>query len=105
MVDQTSKLLGELSADMKSLRSQTKAQWEGLEHIKQEHHETNALLRALATEFSATRSLVDKMTPVVEDYKRMKQRGITVLMMIGFLAGGLGALGTKLSEIFFAGGG
>ena len=102
-VDEVSKTLGELVASVRSLVSQTRDQWGGIEELKAELNETNTLNRALARDVASLGAQVEKMAPHVEDYRRMKQRGITVIAMIGFLGGGLGVIGTKSSEIFWWG--
>ena len=93
-IDHTSRLLGELVASVKSLTSQTKDQRDDIKELK-------SVMRDVA----ALSEKVDKIVPHVEDYKRMKQRGLTVIVMIGFLGGGLGVIGTMLGKVFFGNGG
>jgi amino acid permease len=86
-LDEVSKTLGELVAGVESLRNQTKDQWEDLEEIKK-----------LVGEVHEIREDVAAMKPHVEDYRRLKQRGLGVVALLGLMGTGVGVGLTKLIE-------
>lgn len=92
-IDQISEKIGELTASMKMLRSQTKDQWEDLGELKE----------ALA-ELKAIKEDVAEMKPYVDDYRKLKQRGIGVLMIVGIMGSGLGAAAAWLIGLVNSGG-
>ena len=79
-IDDVSKTLGELVASVRTLTNQTSDQWEKLEEI--ERH---------AARGEGVAEDVADMKPHVDDYKRLKQRGIGMFIILGLLFGGLGA--------------
>mgnify|MGYP003627752240 CR=1 FL=1 len=79
-IDGVSKTLGELVASVQSLTNQTRDQWEKLDEIEKHAAKWESLAEDVAD-----------MKPHVDDYKRLKQRGIGMFVILGLLFGGLGA--------------
>ena len=93
-IDDISEKIGELTTAVEMLRSQTEEQWDILKGISE-----------LTAKIDAVQEDVDEMKPYVDDYRKLKQRGIGVLGVVGLMGGGLGAIGAWLTGLLGGGGG
>ena len=93
-IDDISEKIGELTIAVEMLRSQTKEQWDELKGIPE-----------LTAKVEAVQEDVSAMKPYVDDYRKLKQRGIGVLGVVGLMGGGLGAIGAWLTGLLGGGGG
>lgn len=93
-IDQVSEKIGELTTAVEMLRSQTEEQWDSLKGIS-----------VLTAKVDAVQEDVADMKPYVDDYRKLKQRGIGVLGVVGLMGGGLGAIGAWLTGLLGGGGG
>lgn len=92
-IDQVSEKIGKLTASVEMLRSQTKEQWDDLGDLKE----------ALA-ELKEIKQEVAEMKPYVDDYRKLKQRGIGVLAIVGIMGSGFGAAAVWLMGLINSGG-
>ena len=98
-LDQLSRLLGRVEAELAEGARQRDALFKKLDDIEKMIHEQNGAMRVLATQVSQQSKdhaelktiIEEEIKPVVDDYKSMKNRGLGVIAFIGFASAGGGA--------------
>ncbi len=99
-LDQLSRLLGRIEADMAEAARQRDALFKKLDNMETMMHEQNgaskliaAQVAELAKDHVALVEMIDEeIKPVVDDYKALKNKGLGVIGLIGLVSSGGGAL-------------
>jgi chromosome segregation ATPase len=99
-LDQLSRLLGRVEAELAEGARQRDALFNKLDDIEKMIHEQNGAMRVLAAQVAQQSKdhaelkeiIEDEIKPVVDDYKGLKNKGMGVIAFIGFVSAGSGAM-------------
>ena len=95
--DAVARDLGKLIAKAEEAERQRAAMFRRLDEVKAQNSETHGVAKeAMSQVGDLKRHVAEKVDPVIEDYRTLKNRGIGVLAIIALLAGSIGAAGNKL---------
>ena len=95
-IDELSRMLGEMQSDISHIRKSTDL----IDTKVDKAHENVIELKASA---KSAHKRIDALHPHVEDYKKMKQRGIGMMASISAFMGFLGAALMKGLNFFLGG--
>lgn len=96
-LDQISRLLGSIEAKQTTNNQQLKALFGKVDTMRKEHSELLGVVKELNSRLDVLESeLAEDVVPMVQEFQRLKQRGIGILTIIGLLSAGAGFLLTKV---------
>jgi chromosome segregation ATPase len=102
-LDQLSRLLGRIEADMAEGARQRDALFKKLDNIETIMHEQNGAAKLLAAQVAElakdqidlVKRIDEQISPAVEDFKSLKNKGLGVIAFIGLASSGGGAFLVK----------
>ena len=93
-VDELSLMIGRIESDVKHTRKNTEVIGEKVDKLTESVIKNDALIRT-------AQKKIDDIHPYVEDYKKLKQRGVGILTTLSMIFGALGAFLSKIIGSIF----
>ena len=100
-LDEISRVLGRIEANQATAKEVDKAMFKRMDEQRRSHDELMGVVKETTARVAFVEDeMTNTIVPVIDDFARLKQRGIGAIVIIGLLSAGAGATLAKLSKLF-----
>ena len=100
-LDEISRILGRIEANQATSKEVVDALFRRMDDLRADHSELIGVVKEHAAKLTFfEEELTDTVVPAIDEFAKLKQRGIGVIAVIGILSAGAGATLVKLSKLF-----